>query len=467
MMNDALSDTLDDRKVLFTADTGDGVEYFVADAGGVTALSAVGVPDVADPEDSAALGDRLVFTGHTAQTGDEPWITDGTPGGTRQLADIGTGPDGSFVRAYTTLDDRVLFWATSEAEGAELWSTDGTPDGTDLVIDLDPGAGGAAPVGATLVPVADGVIFPVNLFNNTRANQSQLWFSDGTEAGTRPLIEQGDYDFSLSTRAVTDDSVYFFADDMLWVTDGTQAGTRPIAPADVASLSDDQFVASNGLIYFAASDVGPNTEPWVSDGTAAGTQVLADLRDDRGSVPLFFVSAGDRTIFSASDNQDLMFVARGVRQPWTTDGTPGSVTQLTDSTGADLSGGLPTIALGDQALLIARRNDVGSELFITDGTPAGTELVKDIATGSNSAFVGYSTKFIGDGSIVAFDIENGELWVTDGTEAGTVPVAATGPGSSATDALPAAVFGAAEGEGGDDGGDGGGTGGSAAAGDDS
>jgi ELWxxDGT repeat protein len=36
----------------------------------------------------ASLGDRLVFAGRDAEHGTELWTTDGTPGGTRLVADI-------------------------------------------------------------------------------------------------------------------------------------------------------------------------------------------------------------------------------------------------------------------------------------------------------------------------------------------------------------------------------------------
>ena len=63
----------------------------------------------------------------------------------------------------------------------------------------------------------------------------------------------------------------------------------------------------------------------------------------------------------------------------------------------------------------------GYELWITDGTTAGTSLLKDIYAGSSSSNPGFITS-LGNGSALfrAYDSTNGyELWITDGTTAGT------------------------------------------------
>ncbi len=71
----------------------------------------------------------------------------------------------------------------------------------------------------------------------------------------------------------------------------------------------------------------------------------------------------------------------------------------------------------------AESSDYGRELWATDGTEAGTHLVKDINTGTDSSNPSELTEFNGKLYFVADDGENGvELWVSDGTESGTVMV---------------------------------------------
>jgi ELWxxDGT repeat protein len=76
------------------------------------------------------------------------------------------------------------------------------------------------------------------------------------------------------------------------------------------------------------------------------------------------------------------------------------------------------------ALYFTPRNAVsGWELWKTDGTEAGTVLVKDIVAGAGSGNPG---GFVASGNSLFFAANNPltgrELWRSDGTEAGTVPV---------------------------------------------
>jgi ELWxxDGT repeat protein len=73
----------------------------------------------------------------------------------------------------------------------------------------------------------------------------------------------------------------------------------------------------------------------------------------------------------------------------------------------------------------------GMELFVTDGTPGGTHLVKDIRPGTSSSFEGSNTKPNTLGEKVFFFADDGgaddqELWVSDGTLSGTFALSGTG-----------------------------------------
>lgn len=89
------------------------------------------------------------------------------------------------------------------------------------------------------------------------------------------------------------------------------------------------------------------------------------------------------------------------------------------------------VALGQKTYFVATTPTTGYEIFVTDGTAAGTTLVVDTVPGLN----GFSRVLPGatTGSrFVYFQADDGvtgkELWVTDGTAAGTKRVADMIPG---------------------------------------
>src|SRR5690606_2538103 len=95
----------------------------------------------------------------------------------------------------------------------------------------------------------------------------------------------------------------------------------------------------------------------------------------------------------------------------------------------------PTVLTNVGGLLYFRAYDTtnGYELWKSDGTEAGTVLVKDIGTGSGSWHIYNPTNVGGTLYFVANDGTNGpELWKSDGTEVGTVLVKdiAAGPQGS-------------------------------------
>ena len=83
----------------------------------------------------------------------------------------------------------------------------------------------------------------------------------------------------------------------------------------------------------------------------------------------------------------------------------------------------------------------GSELWKSDGTRAGTVLVKDIDPGTDKG--GYDESgptLSGVGGTLFFTADDGthgrELWKSDGTEAGTVLVKDINPGGYDSDYRP-------------------------------
>ncbi|MCA9170423.1 MAG: hypothetical protein KDB23_22250, partial [Planctomycetales bacterium] len=200
------------------------------------------------------------------------------------------------------------------------------------------------------------------------------------------------------------DVVYFTADDgvagvELWKTDGTSANTVMVADIrDGAEGSEPaQLTAFNGQLYFVANDGTNGQELWKSDGTASGTLMVKDIN-------------------------------------------PGEGYQYPYGTGSLQSFPRAMTEINGKLLLSAENSTEGGELWTTDGTASGTVLVKDIDSGTftnsygtypNSSNPQGLTAVGGVLFFSATDSTNGrELWKSDGTAAGTVLVKDIFPGSS-------------------------------------
>ncbi|HLP84708.1 MAG TPA: ELWxxDGT repeat protein [Phycisphaerales bacterium] len=99
-------------------------------------------------------GPRFAFFAETAAMGTEMHLSDGTAVNTTLLKDIWPGPQSSRSRAgstepytsgYLATATHLFFVANDGTHGFELWTTDGTPQGTRMVADLWPGSISSSP----------------------------------------------------------------------------------------------------------------------------------------------------------------------------------------------------------------------------------------------------------------------------------------------------------------------------------
>ncbi len=319
--------------------------------------------------------------------GEELWRSDGTATGTFELKEInprfheGYGY-GSYPNSFVE-SGGILYFLAYDGQQTGLWTTDGTSAGTTLV----ESAASRQPV-----DVAGQLFFAKPVGRDTRLQRLTL---GQTTSISITRTAQGVGSSSPVATTLHDGSLYFFATDGVTgselrrrTKDGTVELVADITagPADTAVLDME---SANGLLYISISE-GPSSRAlWRSDGTSTGTFKLANVLVTPNSLDVNapkFVTVNNSVYFSAVSSD-------------------------------------------------------GEELWKSNGTVAGTVMVKDIFPGSAysteygfqvfSSKPAYLTNLNGTLFFAASNAANGrELWKSDGTNAGTVLAVDVRPGAT-------------------------------------
>jgi trimeric autotransporter adhesin len=267
------------------------------------------------------------------------------------------------------------------------------------------------------------------------AVQAQAQF--GTCSLLKDIAAAPNQNGASSEKVVFKNKIYFQASNgstngaELWVTDGTTAGTILLKDiyAGAASSEPQHFMVYKGFLYFAATTAEQGTELWRTDGTAAGTKLFKDIYPNSlSSSPSEFAIIGDKLVFRANN-------AQAGSEPWVTDGTAQGTQMLKNINASTLQSGnsnmtKPVVFKG-KGYFAATDSINSSELWVTDGTTAGTKQVRDIYKGNQGSHPSDLTVIGNQLFFTARDSANGiELWKTDGTKAGTVLVKDIYPGGS-------------------------------------
>jgi ELWxxDGT repeat protein len=227
------------------------------------------------------------------------WKSDGTAAGTAVVKGLSIQ---SGLQAPPVVVNGVMYFGA----GGSLWRSDGTAAGTSVLRNLR---------------VSDLMHAGGTLYFRSGAYSSQLWKSDGTSNGTI-LIKDFNYssnsESALLDLTASNGTLYFSASDavherQLWRSDGTADGTFMVkqifpGPVDGDSGLPGGITDVHGLLYFAVDDGVHGVELWQSDGTAAGTVMVQDINpgldaygNPNSSDPSWLESFNNRLYFAATD----------------------------------------------------------------------------------------------------------------------------------------------------------------------
>ncbi|MDX1971149.1 MAG: hypothetical protein SFY68_01320, partial [Candidatus Sumerlaeia bacterium] len=453
--------------------------------------------------------DRVVFFANEDSDGTfDVFGTDGTPQGTQKLKETAVVPAENFLAfSFGRLGDRVLF-PVSGVNGLEIWSTDGTLQNTVRLAETNIAAGENAPAGPNQISAnpadfrffslfnftsdAGGLVTQELLFTaGTNATGVELWRTGGTPQTTNLVADMnpgtaGSFPNFLGAFGAgfsTDPAVYIAATTAtqgreMFLSDGTSQGTVFLGDLEPGSVGvfdlpeNDQkafeIAALNAGTFFLENntpqpDVFPlfttanGYELWASQGTAQTTVLLGNINPGDGSSIVSesgdfafefdyvtnFTNLRSVLVFAATDG------ANGV-ELWRTNGTPSGTFLLKDFvTAPGVSG------FGDQLLSLNQVNNnavflvnapvSGLELWVTNGSQGGTNLLKDIIPGTGTPFqpnffglapisISNPTTFIPSRLLflATTPAEGTELWTTDGTTANTVILKDLSPGAASS-----------------------------------
>lgn len=378
-----------------------------------------------------AVGNVIYFSAGASPHGTELWKSDGTNAGTVLVKDIRPGKMGSDPAWITWCGELIYFTANDGKSGHELWKTDGTPVGTVLVRDLREGTYlGSIPRNLTN---ANGTLF-FTAFDGVTGRE--LYRCDGTTEGTVRLrdIRPGAQDPGIGNLTAVNNTLFFTANDgvhghELWKSDGSEAGTvlvKDMTPGWNGSHGGHPFTfpmgnfkALSGLLYYTAYQ-RDTYYVWKSDGTEAGTVPLFVSSHAIGPPVPRFISMGKSIYyFDMSEDENSYYEFHLYRM--NADGSnPTIVTSLVIPDFYSVYH--PELVTLHNTLYFWGRDDhaQGFKLFRSNGTKESSRVIRDVSSaGSGSApraFTRWNDKVL---FVAEEEPYEPDMWITDGTTAGT------------------------------------------------
>lgn len=336
-----------------------------------------------------------------------------------------------------TFNGYTYFKANDSTTGLELWRTDGTTVGTGIVKDINP-AGHSSP--RSFMAFNEALLFTAR---DSSTGPWGLWRTDGTEPGTVKLV-----DVVWPSVGQYTEGWYVFGGELIGLgvdglvaTDGTPKGTHLLVSTPGSSLvattarlywlsADKHSVLSYDGVGLSTAAVAPGAaeDLFLTSSFGSGVQysyrTFVNNQFVRNVVEIapreLVVRPLQEQFRNYDNNDDLQF--HGAKyftddqgQFWKRGATPAQDVLVHHVVRGSVTASGNNLFFAD-----------GRQLWKTDGSAAGTALVRDFPkfpTGPHD--------LVGTSSSLYFVIEEGantlQPWLSDGTELGTVQAADIGP----------------------------------------
>jgi ELWxxDGT repeat protein len=447
------------NNLFFTGNSSGGRELFKLDATDTIVEIDINPFGGSDPNNLFAVGSKLFFLADVDK-GMELYVSDGTKNGTKLTRDLYPIQTDAQIRLMTVVDS-ALYFVSHESpyyQNFELYCVNSSNTYPTRVKDIIAGPVASNP--ANLMAYKGNLLFTVN----DEVIGNELWISK-SKTNAEPVSDlfSGTKDAGIQSIAEYKHGVLFNAitsvGDELWKSDGSIANTVLVDDIYFGSTSSSprNFFSDRGMAYFTAAETSVK-RLFYSDGTLSGAKYIYfgstvseyktqlrvgdilyltfpglskdnlykyetgtngyrlktfnpnGLGDDVQNLTEF----KDKLYFTANDGNN------SGNELWMSDGSSNGTQLVKDINSSGHSNPGNLLVMDTLLLFSANDGNTGSELWVSEGDNINTKLLKDIFQGNAGSSISQMTLFKNKAYFTANDGINGnELWVSNGTDTGT------------------------------------------------